>query len=104
MAAATETNDWTRDARFGAEAGVVAPVTAAVVMLIAVVGMREHAAIRPDTPLDRDVGFDELVRVDLAVSLEARFGIAISDDDAEAWATAGNVVAFVRRRLLRGAA
>jgi acyl carrier protein len=71
------------------------------VRLIAVASLNDVAKVEPASDLVEDLGFDELNRVDLAVSLEEEFGIEISDDQAEAWVTAGDVVTFVRECMVR---
>jgi acyl carrier protein len=52
--------------------------------------------------IDRDLhleklGLDSLSKIDLAVAVEDRFGIAIPDDDLERLATVGDLLDYVQR-------
>ena len=43
--------------------------------------------------LDRDLGADTLDRIEIALTLERRFGIMIDDASVSEWRTVGDVVA-----------
>jgi acyl carrier protein len=47
--------------------------------------------------LQDDLGLDSLTRIDLAVALEEAFGVTISDEDLESFATVGDMLAFLDR-------
>jgi acyl carrier protein len=56
----------------------------------------DPSSIRPDTTL-ASLGIDSLEGLEVIFALEDRFGISISDDDATAMKTVGEVVAGVER-------
>lgn len=54
-------------------------------------------AITSESHLMRDLGLDSMDYVELAMSIEDEFGIAdVSDADAEAWKTVGDVLRYVQ--------
>ena len=48
-----------------------------------------------EAKLIEDLGADELDRIELTMALEEEFGICISDDEADKWATVGDVVSYI---------
>lgn len=57
------------------------------------------AELAMDTDLRDDLRMDSLDFVSVAMELEERFGIAISDNSAFAWRTVGDVVRSVERKV-----
>ncbi|MDX1458825.1 MAG: acyl carrier protein [Marinobacter sp.] len=60
----------------------------------------EHLAVAPDSlsPSSRlveDLGADSLDLVELTMTLEERFGLEVSDDQADQLATVADVIRFV---------
>ncbi len=66
--------------------------------LVARFGETDPKAIIAPSPL-RDLGLDELALADMALGLEARFGIDIAAAEPGQWQTVGDVVGFVARRV-----
>ncbi len=52
----------------------------------------------PESNVYDDLGFDSLNTVELALELEWRFDIVVSDDDAERIKTYGDIIALVKTR------
>lgn len=100
MVETVESEDWTAP-RFATDGGTLSPIVARVRDAIALVRHAELEEIVPGARLVEDLGMDELARVDLAITLEMEFGIEVSDVQAAAWATAGDVAADVRDRFMR---
>ena len=55
-----------------------------------------------DTQLDKDLGFDDLDRVELMMELEEEFGITIDDQTAATVATVGDIVRAVSKQTRKG--
>jgi acyl carrier protein len=102
MVETAEREDWTAP-RFATDGGTLSPIVARVREVIAQVCHSGLDEIVPSARLVEDLDMDELNRVDLAISLEMEFGVEISDAEAAAWATAGDVAADVRDRFMKRA-
>lgn len=89
-------DNWTFDDCFPDDGIRVSRLTHVVLEEIAASCDREIASLWPSMKLVEDLGFDVLDRVELVLRLETEFGIEISDANAEAWLTIGNVVSSVR--------
>lgn len=59
---------------------------------------RADPDVREDSSLS-DLGVDDLDRVAIAMRLEERFGIEVSDKAERSWATVSDVVAMVTARI-----
>ena len=57
----------------------------------------DHESITMDTNLIDDLGADSLDVVELIMSLEDEFGIAISDNDAAQLYTVGRIVDYLEK-------
>jgi acyl carrier protein len=55
--------------------------------------------MRPDADILEDLGADSLDVVELVMAIEEAFDIEVSDEDAEAMRTVGDVESYVARRL-----
>jgi long-chain acyl-CoA synthetase len=62
-------------------------------------GLRSEAALRPAAHLELDLGLDSMERVELLVHLTEALRIEISDEDAQAIHTLGDLVAACRARV-----
>lgn len=100
MIEAVEREDWTAP-RFATDGGTLSPVVARTRDVIARIRDAELEQIVPGARLVEDLDLDELDRVDLAITLEEEFGIEVSDVEAAAWVTAGDVAALVRDRFMK---
>jgi acyl carrier protein len=72
-------------------------VTADVCQLVAHACAVEAATVKPDGRLV-EYGMDSIRAVDLLVSLEERFGIEISDAEASALKTVGDIVRCIEAK------
>ena len=61
--------------------------------------VRVDAALTPRAHLELDVGLDSMERVELLVHLTSTFAIDISDEDAQALHTVGDLIEAVRTRV-----
>ena len=102
MVETAERENWTAP-RFATDGGTLSPIVARVRDVIARIGEADLEQIVPGARLVEDLDMDELDRVDLAISLEEEFGVEISDVEAAAWTTAGEVAADVRDRFMKRA-
>ncbi|UIY44138.1 phosphopantetheine-binding protein [Methylobacterium radiotolerans] len=100
MVETAEREDWTAP-RFATDGGTLSPIVARVRDIVAQVRDGGLEQIVPADRLVEDLGMDGLDRVDLALTLEEEIGIEISDADADAWTTAGDVAAYVRDRFMK---
>ena len=57
--------------------------------------------IHPDDHLDLDIGLDSLGKVELAVSVENTFGLALSDNELSGYTTVEALAGFIRDRKTR---
>ena len=60
----------------------------------------DAAKVRDDADLEKDLHADSLDVVEIIMALEDEFGIEIPDDDAEKIHKVGELVAYLKRRLL----
>ncbi len=58
----------------------------------------DAAAIDDDTHLRDDLGLDSLQAVTMVLSLEEAFDVEVGDEEIEALATVGDVLALIRRK------
>jgi len=56
------------------------------------------AEVELTSRLDEDLALDSLDQVELMFSVEEEFDLEITNEDAEAWTTVADVVAYVERR------
>ena len=56
-----------------------------------------RAGITRDQRLRDDLGLDSLSMIDVVVAAEDEFGITIPDEDAERFATVGDVIDYIKR-------
>ncbi len=59
----------------------------------------DEEKITPETSFRDDLGADSLDVVELVMEMEDRFGIEVSDDDAEQLTTVGKVAAFIEKNV-----
>jgi len=69
-----------------------------VLPALAEVSGRRVGEIAPSMHLVRDLELDSLKTLELLVSLEERLGVEISEVDAAAMVTVGDVLAFVQQK------
>ena len=55
--------------------------------------------MRPEASILEDLGADSLDVVELVMAIEEAFDIEVSDEDAEAMRTVGDVESYVAKRL-----
>ena len=55
-------------------------------------------AVKLEARLREDLDADSLDATELVMNLEERFGMAISDEEAQAMATVGDVVSYIESR------
>lgn len=55
----------------------------------------DASKITPETTFRDDLGADSLDIVELVMEMEDRFGVEVSDDDADNMTTVGKVAAFI---------
>ena len=55
--------------------------------------------MRPDANILEDLGADSLDVVEMVMAIEEAFDIEVSDEDAEAMRTVGDVEAYVAKRI-----
>lgn len=55
--------------------------------------------IKPGAHLVDDLGFDELDRATVAIALERRLGIELSEEITDAWGTVGDIAASVQKAV-----
>lgn len=68
-----------------------------VINIIAEVAEMAASTIQPETRLG-EIWIDSLDRIEFGMHIEEDFGLEIPDQDAEAWATVGDVAAYLERR------
>jgi len=54
--------------------------------------------VKPEASFIDDLGADSLDTVELVMALEEKFGIEISDEDAEKMQTIGDVIKYIERK------
>ncbi len=59
----------------------------------------EQSKITNDTSLREDLQADSLDIVEIIMSIEEEFGIQVDDDDALAFKTVGDVVAYIEKLI-----
>lgn len=50
------------------------------------------ADVQPEKRIENDLAADSLDRVEILIDLEEEFGIALTDEQAEAWTTVQSVI------------
>lgn len=59
----------------------------------------EVGGVTPEARISEDLDLDSLDTVELTLGLEKRFGVEISDEEAEELSTVGDVVALIGTKL-----
>lgn len=67
-------------------------------IIIEQLGVKPEDVI-PDADFVNDLGCDSLDAVELVMSMEEKFNIEISDDEAERLKTVNDVIVFVTKKL-----
>ncbi|MCQ2918887.1 acyl carrier protein [Helicobacter pylori] len=60
----------------------------------------DAAQVTPEAKLVKDLGVDSLDVVELIMALEERFGIEISDEQAEKIVNVGDVMRYIEKQLI----
>lgn len=60
----------------------------------------EYDDIEMDSDLEMDLDLYELERIELAVMMESRFNITVSDDEVYEFETVGDIVDFINAKLI----
>lgn len=77
----------------------LASIEARVIKIVADQFMKDPKQVTRSTKLVKDLGADDLDRVELVLELEEAFEITIEDDDAEKFQTVGQMIDHVTKAL-----
>ena len=68
-------------------------------VLIEQLGIISERGIKPEDSLIDDLGADDLDEIEVVMSLEEEFGIAICDEDAQGLKTVQNIYDYIDKRI-----
>lgn len=74
---------------------VLRAVTAVIAETLGV----SKADIRREARIMDDLGADSLDAVELLIAIEEEFSFEVTDEDAQAWITVGDIVDYAERRV-----
>ena len=61
--------------------------------------MYGHKELADHVALEDDLGLDSLDCIELTMTFEEEFGLEIPDEEAEAWETVGDIVAYLKGKV-----